>query len=236
MLNHLIKYAPRTVRDRRMNNKFHTVAFDLDGTLSDPMRGLTSGFRYAFRKMKIDYGDERVLKSFIGPPLRDEWMARYSLTRESAEEAVAYFREYYSIYGWWDNDLYEGVTELLSALKAAGKRIVLATSKPDVHSRKILGRFGLTQYFDFSEGASFDTSREKKSDVLRYALEKVGVSKVSFDGVIMVGDTKYDIDGAREVGVKSVGVLWGYGGREELLSHGADFIAEDVSSLYKILL
>ncbi|MBQ2738047.1 MAG: HAD-IA family hydrolase [Clostridia bacterium] len=218
------------------NNSFHTVAFDLDGTLSDPMRGLTSGFRYAFRKMKIDYGDESVLKSFIGPPLRDEWMARYSLTRERAEEAVAYFREYYSIYGWWDNDLYEGIPELLSALKAAGKRIVLATSKPDVHSRKILARFNLTPYFDFSEGASFDTSREKKSDVLSYALSRVGVSERELDGVIMVGDTKYDIDGAREVGVRSVGVLWGYGTRDDLLSHGADFLASSVDELYKILL
>ncbi|MBP3308981.1 MAG: HAD-IA family hydrolase [Clostridia bacterium] len=218
------------------NNRLHTVAFDLDGTLSDPMRGLTSGFRYAFRKMKIDYGDEGVLKSFIGPPLRDEWMKRYSLTRERAEEAVAYFREYYSIYGWWDNDLYEGIPELLSALKAAGKRIVLATSKPDVHSRKILARFNLTPYFDFSEGASFDTSREKKSDVLSYALSRVGVSERELDGVIMVGDTKYDIDGAREVGVKSVGVLWGYGTRDDLLSHGADFLARNVDELYKILL
>ncbi|MBQ8289509.1 MAG: HAD-IA family hydrolase [Clostridia bacterium] len=218
------------------NNRLHTVAFDLDGTLSDPMRGLTSGFRYAFRKMKIDYGDESVLKSFIGPPLRDEWMMRYSLTRERAEEAVAYFREYYSIYGWWDNDLYEGIPELLSALKAAGKRIVLATSKPDVHSRKILARFNLTHYFDFSEGASFDTSREKKSDVLSYALSRVGVSERELDGVIMVGDTKYDIDGAREVGVKSVGVLWGYGTRDDLLSHGADFLASSVDELYKILL
>ena len=218
------------------NNSFHTVAFDLDGTLSDPMRGLTSGFRYAFRKMKIDYGDESVLKSFIGPPLRDEWMARYSLTRERAEEAVAYFREYYSIYGWWDNDLYEGIPELLSALKAAGKRIVLATSKPDVHSRKILARFNLTPYFDFSEGASFDTSREKKSDVLSYALSRVGVSERELDGVIMVGDTKYDIDGAREVGERSVGVLWGYGTRDDLLSHGADFLASSVDELYKILL
>ena len=218
------------------NNSFHTVAFDLDGTLSDPMRGLTSGFRYAFRKMKIDYGDEGVLKSFIGPPLRDEWMMRYSLTRERAEEAVAYFREYYSIYGWWDNDLYEGIPELLSALKAAGKRIVLATSKPDVHSRKILARFNLTPYFDFSEGASFDTSREKKSDVLSYALSRVGVSERELDGVIMVGDTKYDIDGAREVGLRSVGVLWGYGTRDDLLSHGADFLASSVNELYKILL
>ncbi len=218
-----------------MKRAYHTVAFDLDGTLSDPKRGLTSAFRYAFRKMKIDYGDDSVLESFIGPPLRDEWMRRYSLTRDEAEEAVAYFREYYSVYGWWDNELYAGIPELLSALRCAGCRIVLATSKPDVHSRKILNRFNLTKYFDFCEGASFDTSRERKCDVLRYALDKVGVTEDDYSGVIMVGDTKYDIEGAREVGVKSLGVLYGYGSRDDLVRYGADYLARSVDEIYKIL-
>ncbi len=221
-----------------MGNKtnFHTVAFDLDGTLTDPFRGLTSGFRYAFRKMNIDYGDDEVLKSFIGPSLRDEWMRLYGLTPDEVEQAVAYFREYYSVYGWWDNDLYSGIPELLSDLKRAGKRIVLATSKPEVHSRKILGKFDLFKYFDFACGASFDNSRERKSDVLRFALDSIGLTPDSYDGVVLVGDTKYDIEGARSVGVHSVGVLWGYGSRDVLVYEGADLIAEDVDALRHILL
>ncbi len=219
-----------------MRKRFHTLAFDLDGTLTDPARGLTAGFRYAFRKMKIDYGDEEVLKSFIGPPIRQEWMRLYGLSQDEAEEAVFYFREYFGVYGWWDNDLYSGIKDLLSDLKGDGRRIVLATSKPDVYSSKILERFELLPYFNFSQGASFDTSREKKSDVLRYALKNVGVSDNDLSGVVMIGDTKYDIEGAKEVGVSSVGVLYGYGSERELVDAGADYLVKSVSELREMLL
>ncbi len=220
----------------KANRNYHTVAFDLDGTLTDPYRGLSSAFRYAFRKMGIDYGGEEVLKSFIGPPIRELWQQLYSITKEQSEKTVEYFREYFSVYGWWDNVPYSGIHTLLAELKRAGKRIVLATSKPDVYSSKILERFSLSEYFDFSEGASFDTSREKKADVLKYALDSIGLNEADYDGVILVGDTKFDIIGANEIGVDSVGVLWGYGEEEELRSLGASYIAENMDALGKILL
>jgi len=219
------------------NKKYDIIAFDLDGTLTDPVKGLTSGFRYAFRKMGIDYKNESVLKSFIGPPIRELWQQMYGISAEESERCVEYFREYYSVFGWWDNEIYEGIPELLSDLKADGKKILLATSKPDVHSSKILDKFGLAKYFDFKEGASFDTSREKKRDVLKYALDSVGITdKEKLDSCVMIGDTEYDAEGAREIGIDCIGVLWGYGSKEALVSKGAKFTVNTVAELRRLLM
>ena len=216
---------------------YHTVAFDLDGTLSDPKRGLTSAFAYALSKSEVRFGKIEDLTKFIGPPLRDSFKEEYGLTEEQADTALDLFREYYSVYGWWDNELYRGVHGLLAELKAAGKRIILATSKPELHSGKILKLFDIKKYFDFAEGASLDSSRERKCDVLEYALSNVGITTADDKrGVIMVGDTKYDIEGARICGVDSLGVLYGYGKREELVAEGATYIAESVEDIKKILL
>lgn len=216
---------------------YHTIAFDLDGTLTDPKRGLTSAFAYALRKHSIDFGSVDSLTKFIGPPLRDSFKAEYNLSDEDADSALFLFREYFGVYGWWDNELYAGVHELLSALRSAGKKIVLATSKPEVYSSKILKLFGISEYFDFSEGASFDSSRERKCDVLDYALAAVGVvTAAEKQGAILVGDTKYDIEGARICGIDSIGVLYGYGTENDLVCEGATYLAEDVEAIKKILL
>ena len=109
---------------------YNIIAFDLDGTLSDPAEGLLDGFIYAFRKLGIDYGEREALRRFIGPPLADEWRREFGFTKAEADRAVELFREYSNVYGWWDNILYDGIRELLADLKAAGKTIVLSTSKP----------------------------------------------------------------------------------------------------------
>ena len=216
---------------------YHTVAFDLDGTLTDPKRGLVSAFAYALKKHNIDFGEVSSLTKFIGPPLKESFKSEYSLTEEEATSALALFREYFGVYGWWDNELYDGVTELLADLKRAGKKIVLATSKPDIYSKRILKLFGIAEYFDFSEGASFDSSRERKCDVLDYALSAVGASGAEQKrGAILVGDTKYDIEGARICGVDSIGVLYGYGSEAELRSEGATHIARTVDEVRRLLL
>ena len=218
------------------NKEYKIVAFDLDGTLTDPVRGLTSAFRYAFRKMGIDYKDEAVLKTFIGPPIRELWQQMYGISREEAERCVDYFREYYSVYGWWDNEIYDGIYELLSELKASGKKIILATSKPDVHSSKILDKFDLSKFFDFKLGASFDGSREKKRDVLKYALDSIGVSDGELCECVLVGDTAYDAVGAREIGIDCIGVLWGYGSEADLTENGAKYTVKTVAELRRLLL
>ena len=219
------------------NKKYGIIAFDLDGTLSDPVKGLTSGFRYAFRKMGIDYKDEALLKTFIGPPIRETWQRVFGITADEAERCVGFFREYYSVYGWWDNELYNGVYDLLCDLKKSCKRIVLATSKPEVHSSKILDKFDIAKFFDFKEGASFDNSREKKRDVLKYALDSIGAtSKEALDSCVLIGDTVYDAEGAREIGIDCIGVLWGYGSKDALLNEGVKCTVETVDELRRLLL
>ena len=216
---------------------YHTVAFDLDGTLTDPKRGLTSAFEYGLKKQNIDFGTKESLTKFIGPPLRESFKEEYSLTDEVADAALRMFREYFGVYGWWDNELYDGIKELLADLRRAGKKIVLATSKPEIYSSRILKLFGIAEYFDFAEGASFDSSREKKCDVLDYALSAVGVvTEEQKRGAVLVGDTKYDIEGARICGVDSIGVLYGYGSEADFETEGATHIVADVEGVRKILL
>ena len=217
--------------------QYHTIAFDLDGTLTDPKRGLTSGFAYGLKKVGVEFESMKSLEKFIGPPLKDSFRDEYNISEERADEALRLFREYFGVYGWWDNELYPGIHELLGALKSAEKTLVLATSKPDVYSSKILKLFKLDGYFDFAEGASFDSSREKKCDVLDYALSKVGIEgEEAKGGVVLVGDTVFDIEGARICGVDSIGVTYGYGKEADLISEGATYIASSADEVKRILL
>ena len=213
--------------------EYTTVAFDLDGTLTDPETGLVSSFAYALSKMGIEYGDKKNLRRFIGPPLKAEFMSAYGFDDENAEECITLFREYFSVYGWWDNRRYDGVPEMLSALKENGKRIVLATSKPEVFAKKILRLFDIEKYFDFVGGATLDHTRVEKNAVLSYALDAVNADR----GLsILVGDRVFDAAGARDCGIDSLGVLYGHGSREEINSAGFTYTAESVSDILKILL
>lgn len=214
--------------------KYKTVAFDLDGTLTDPAQGLTSGFAYALGKMNVDFGEKSNLLRFIGPPLFDEFRKVYGMSPEEADETIRLFREYFSVYGWWDNKLYEGIPELLSNLKSAGLKLVLATSKPEIFAKKILRLFDIEKYFDFVGGASLDKTRVEKSQVLEYALKAVGAEKP--EDCVLVGDRKYDAEGAHLCGIDSIGVLYGHGSREEIEDSNFTFIAETVEKIEKLLL
>ena len=203
--------------------KYDIIAFDLDGTLSDPAKGLVEGFVYAFRKMGVDYGTRESLKRFIGPPLIETWMPEFGFTYEEAERAVILFREYYNIYGWWDNKIYDGIVELLDGLKRAGKKIVLTTSKPEDTALDILNLFDIRKYFDFVGGASSHKTRERKSEVIEYVLESIGCTDPST--VVLVGDRIYDAKGALEAGIDSIGVLWGHGSYEEITTSPFTYVA-----------
>lgn len=216
--------------------KFHTVAFDLDGTLSNPTRGLVSAIKYGFDKMGLPKSSDESLKKYIGPPLRESFERDYSLTSKESEECVRLFREYFSVYGWWDNEIYEGVRDLLACLKKKGKKIILATSKPQIFAEKILKLFEIEEYFDFIGAATLDKRRETKEQVLNFALLETGIDEKTKSGVILVGDTKFDVEGARLCGISSLGVLWGFGKRSELEAEGADYIAENIEEAKKILL
>ena len=211
---------------------YEYIAFDLDGTLSDPAAGLIEGFIYAFKKMGItDYGDRESLRRFIGPSLYKVWQEEFGFNKETVVKAIELFREYYNIYGWWDNKLYCGIPEMLSELKASGKKIFLATSKPEDTAKKIMTLFDLNKYFDFIGGASGD-DRDHKWQVLEYSMRSVGADP---EKTVLVGDRMYDAEGAAICGVDSIGVLWGHGSEEELSSAGFSAIVETPDELNNLL-
>ena len=214
--------------------KYDVIAFDLDGTLSDPSRGLIASFIYAFKKMGVDYGAPESLRRFIGPPIYEAWQQEFGFTPEESSRALLIFREFYQVYGWWDNELYDGVPEMLHALKDKGKKIILATSKPEIFAKKILRLFDIEKYFDFVGGAATDKTRDKKHEVLEYSL--FGVGSPDRSRVILVGDRVYDAEGARLCGIDSMGVFYGHGSREEILSSGFTLTAETVADINNILI
>lgn len=214
--------------------QYQTIFFDLDGTLTDPGTGITNSVAHALKYYNIAVSERSELYKFIGPPLIESFQLFYGFSRERAAEAVNYYREYYSKNGIFENYVYDGMEALLRDLKAAGKQLVVATSKPELFAGQILEHFGLAEYFAYIAGANMDESRTKKAEVIAYALDTCGITDKS--SVLMVGDREHDVLGAREVGIDCLGVLYGYGDREELEQAGADYIAENVAELRRFLL
>ena len=212
---------------------YNTILFDLDGTLTDPGIGITNSVAYALDKWGINVNDRVELYKFIGPPLVESFEKYYGFSHDDALLALKYYREYFSEKGLFENEVYDGIVELLEDLKAQGKRLIVATSKPEVYSKRILEHFDLYKYFDFLAGATFDEKRVKKNDVIAYAIESCGIDDLS--RVVMIGDREHDVLGSACFGIDSIGVLWGYGSREELNAAGATYIAEKVEDIRKII-
>ena len=213
--------------------RYNTVAFDLDGTLTNPDRGLLSAFEYAFKKLGVKYESRSSLKRYIGPPLYDEWQRDFGWTFDEASYAIDIFREYYNVYGWWDNEVYPDVEMMLSALRSQGKKLVVATSKPEETAKRVLRFFGLDKYFDYIAGASMNGSADLKWQILTRALDAVGADKSTS---ILVGDRKYDAEGAKICGIDSLGVLWGHGSRDELARAGFEYVAQAPADVLNILI
>ena len=209
-----------------------TILFDLDGTLTDSAPGITNSVAHALAHFGIHEEPGNLLK-FIGPPLNESLPEFYGFTPEQTTEAVVVFREYFVEKGWCENAPYPGIADLLRDLRAAGKQLMVATSKPEVQAVRILKHFGLAEYFDHIYGAPpGNEDGARKSAVILRALEWAeDVSQA-----VMVGDRRHDVAGAAEAGLPCVGVLYGYGGREELEKAGAAFIAEDMAALKRLLL
>lgn len=214
--------------------KYATILFDLDGTLTDPAVGITGGVAHALDHFNVKYESKEQLKEFIGPPLREHFMEFCNVNREKGEEYVAKYREYYAVTGIYENKVYDGIEDMLKELKNAGKKIVLATSKPEKFALIILKHFGLYKYFDFVAGALMSNERTKKDEVIAYALENIGEFDLST--TIMVGDRHHDVIGASKFGIKTIGVTFGYGTKQELSDSGAATICDTVEQLKKELL
>ena len=170
---------------------YHTILFDLDGTLTDSAAGITNAVAYALKKWDIEEKDIGVLRKFVGPPLTASFAKYYGFSPEKSHEAVGYYREYYGTKGIYENRVYDGIEELLLWIRETGRRAILATAKPEPAAVHVMEYFHLDPYFDVIAGASMDYSRVEKSDVIRYALERAGLSDLS--GVVMVGDRENDI-------------------------------------------
>lgn len=209
------------------------ILFDLDGTLTDPKEGITKSVAYALDAYGIHVEDLDSLCKFIGPPLKESFMVYYGMDDAQGEEAVAKYRERFSVTGLFENKVYEGIREMLECLKEEGKTLIVATSKPAVFSERILEHFDLMKYFTFLSGSELDGTRVDKAEVIAYALEKNGITDLS--NVVMVGDREHDIIGANKNGIDSVGVLYGYGCMEEFEKHHATYVAESVEQLKNIL-
>lgn len=209
------------------------LLFDLDGTLTDPGEGITNSVAYALKKWGIEVGDKSELYSFIGPPLSVSFAKYYGFNEEDSLKSVEYYREYFRDRGIFENKVYDGIHNLLETLKNNEKKLIVATSKPEQFAKIILDHFDLAKYFDFVAGATMDESRNKKADVIRYALETFGISDLS--STLMIGDRDQDITGAKKNGLDSLGVLYGYGDREELEGAGATYIAESVEDILKFV-
>ena len=208
--------------------------FDLDGTLTDPKEGITRSVEYALSAFGIRVASRDDLTCFIGPPLAESFMVYYAMSQEEAARAVQIYREYFSVTGLFENQVYPGIRQLLEDARAMGRRLAVATSKPAVFARQILEHFGLLELFDFLSGSELDGSRIDKGEVILYAMEQM---KIQNPGeVVMIGDRKHDVQGARDAGVRrSVGVLYGYGSRPGREQAGAWRIAATVDELAALL-
>ena len=212
--------------------KYKYCLFDLDGTLTDPAIGITNSVMHALEKYDIHVEDRSELYPFIGPPLDYSFKTFYGFSDEQAVEAIKYYREYFSVTGLFENKVYDGIPEMLEGLKEKQVKIALATSKPYEFSIKILKHFDLYKYCDFFGAATMDGKISKKEDVISHLLEEMGAE--SKDEILMVGDRYHDIDGAKANDLKSAGVLWGYGSKEELQKAGADYILAEPSEILKL--
>ena len=212
---------------------YQYVLFDLDGTITDPGMGITNAVMYTLEKYHLPVPPRQELYRFIGPPLKDCFAQFYGFSEEESLNAVKVYREYYGEKGLYENDVYEGMPELLQTLKAQGKILLTATSKPEPFAVKILEHYDLAKYFDFIGGATFDPSRSKKADVIAYVLNKWGITDLS--KAVMIGDRKHDIIGAQENGLDSIGVLYGYGNLEEMQEAGATYVAPTVSDILPLI-
>ena len=212
--------------------RFKSAIFDLDGTVADSGEGIVKSVSYALEKMGIFDYDESENYRFIGPPLIESFIRFYSMTREEARCAVEYFRERYNVSGVYECKVYPGVRELLFELKKRGVKLYIGSSKPEKYIRQILENEKLADLFEYISGATLDGSIETKEQVLTQLFENATLDKST---AVMIGDRYHDIEGARAVGLPCIAVLYGFGGKEEFLAHGADYIVAGAEEILKII-
>lgn len=218
---------------------YHYILFDLDGTLTDPKPGITGCVQYALHQFGIEEPDADKLEPFIGPPLLDSFQEFYGFDEEKGQQAIAYYRERFSVVGLFENEVYPGIPQMLTRLQQAGCHLAVASSKPGVFVRRILEHFALLNYFEVIVGSELDGRRSRKEEVVEEALRQLTggeMDEMNPENTAMVGDRKFDILGAKTYHIAAVGVSYGYAAKGELEEAGADRIAGTVEELERMLL
>jgi phosphoglycolate phosphatase len=213
--------------------KYTNILFDLDGTLTDPKEGIINSVKFALAKMGVNESEVGDLMKFIGPPLHVSFRDFCGFNEENSELAVQYFREYFTDKGINENRIFPGVVELLESLKSRNLKLFIATSKPTVHAGTVLDNFGITKYFQYVKGSNLNGTESGKTEIISHIIEKFKLEK---DKTVMIGDRFYDIIGAKENGIDSIGVTFGYGGETELKEAGATYICRDIKDINNLLL
>jgi phosphoglycolate phosphatase len=216
------------------HKKYRTILFDLDGTLIDSKPGILTSIRKTLDAYNIPYTEE-VINQMIGPPFRVSMRDLLGIKdMQLVEDLISYYRKHYQAGDWRDCKVYDGAVEMLRALRENGYTLGLATSKPLQYTTIIMDELDLAKYFHYVGGATGDATTELKTDVINSVLMKLNVTDL--DSVLMIGDRLYDIEGAKKSGVDSMGILWGYGDRNEHEQYGADYIASTPKEVLDLLL
>jgi phosphoglycolate phosphatase len=215
---------------------YSNVFFDLDGTLTQSEFGIIEGAKRALTHFGIDCSDTEKLKEFIGPPLYVTFHEGYGLSEEDSNEAIRIYREYYTAKGVYQAPLYDGIFDLLTDLKKSGRKVMMTTSKPFALATTVAKNNEIFDLFDGIIGPDLNEKNPSKTVLILKAMDNLGLGEDDREKTVMVGDRFYDIEGANETGIDSIGVLYGYGSKEELQKAGATHLAEDVAALRKLLL
>ncbi|QAT48313.1 HAD family hydrolase [Caproiciproducens sp. NJN-50] len=217
-----------------MSLRCDLILFDLDGTLTDSGPGITNGLREAFRHVGWPVPGPQVLRRFIGPPLLNMLKELFPrMTEKTTAELIGDYRRYYAERGAFENEVYPGIFDLLDELRLGGAKLAVVTSKPATPTKRILDYFGLSPHFDYVSAESDSDRGSGKEFLIRPALEHFGVPA---SRAVMIGDTKYDAAGARRAGTNFVGVLYGFGTREEMEREGGEHFSRTVEDLRGFLI
>ncbi|WMJ22059.1 HAD hydrolase-like protein [Paludicola sp. MB14-C6] len=213
--------------------KKNVVLFDLDGTVINSKEGIFNSLYYTFDKLGMIEQDEHKLQQFIGPSIGSSFQNLYQMTNEEAIHAVSIYREYYQSKGIYECEPYEGIEELFLHLKQVNKRIAIATKKPEPFAITVMEHLGLAKYMDAICGSDLNEADNSKAHIIQTAADLLKTNE--YNEVVMIGDTKYDVIGAKKVNIDCIGVLYGFGSEQELIKHGAIAIAKDMNELNNIL-
>lgn len=213
---------------------FSHILFDLDGTLTNPRLGIGNSLRYALRQMQIDGYSDEILERFIGPPLQEGFKIHFGLNEQHTTLAVEHFRTYFGDRGWSENEPFEGISEMLETLHLSGRKVYLVTSKLEKYARMIVSHFAFDRYLDDLQGAEYSGKHSSKGQLIARLMERNRLNPSP--SIVMVGDTHYDIIGAKEQGIAAVAVAYGFGTKASLEECDPDYMVDSVEELTELLL